>query len=85
MLFDQLEKAQQKIEELNKEQESLIDIFAEERDRRENEETNLKKKLQDANSTIQELRDKIRQLEKMQSSVSNQNVEYLSTIRKRER
>ena len=46
MLFDQLEKAQQKIEELNKEQESLIDIFAEERDRRENEEINLKKKLQ---------------------------------------
>uniref|UniRef100_A0A2N9HVP4 Uncharacterized protein n=1 Tax=Fagus sylvatica TaxID=28930 RepID=A0A2N9HVP4_FAGSY len=84
-LETQLDKAQQKIEELNKEQESLIDIFAEERDRRENEETNLKKKLQDANSTIQELRDKIRQLEKMQSSVSNQNVEYLSTIRKRER
>jgi hypothetical protein len=46
MLFDQLEVAQEKIEELNREQESLIDIFAEERDRRENEEKVLKKKLQ---------------------------------------
>lgn len=46
MLFDQLQVAQEKIEELNREQESLIDIFAEERDRRENEEKVLKKKLQ---------------------------------------
>lgn len=46
MLFDQLQVAQEKIEELNREQESLIDIFAEERDRRENEEKILKKKLQ---------------------------------------
>lgn len=46
MLFDQLQVAQEKIEELNREQESLIDIFAEERDRRENVEKNLKKKLQ---------------------------------------
>lgn len=46
MLFDQLQTAQEKIEELNREQESLIDIFAEERDRRDNEEKNLKKKLQ---------------------------------------
>lgn len=91
MLFDQLQVAQEKIEELNREQESLIDIFAEERDRRENEEKILKKKLQvdapppfccfflfllvgllmilfplqDANNIVQELRDRIRQLEKM--------------------
>lgn len=41
----QLQVAQQTIEELNKEQESLIDIFAEERDRREREEENLRKKI----------------------------------------
>jgi len=46
MLFDQLLVAQQKIDDLTKEQESLIDIFAEERDRRENEELKLKKRLQ---------------------------------------
>ncbi|XP_059443373.1 protein MICRORCHIDIA 7-like [Corylus avellana] len=64
-LATQLQVAQEKIEELNREQESLIDIFAEERDRRENEEKFLKKKLQDANNIIQELRGRIRQLEKM--------------------
>lgn len=64
-LETQLQVAQEKIEELNREQESLIDIFAEERDRRENEEKILKKKLQDANNIVQELRDRIRQLEKM--------------------
>lgn len=42
----QLKAAELKIEELNKEQESLIDIFSEERDRRETEEKNLRKKLQ---------------------------------------
>lgn len=42
----QLKAAELKIEELNKEQESLIDIFSEERDRRETEERNLRKKLQ---------------------------------------
>lgn len=41
----QLKEAQQKIEELNKEQESLIDIFSEERDRRDKEEEKLRKKL----------------------------------------
>ncbi|KAK4569130.1 hypothetical protein RGQ29_004505 [Quercus rubra] len=66
----QLLVAQQKIDDLTKEQESLIDIFAEERDRRENEELKLKRRLQDANSTIEVLRDKIRQLEKMHSSIS---------------
>ncbi|XP_023004868.1 protein MICRORCHIDIA 7-like isoform X1 [Cucurbita maxima] len=60
----QLKAAELKIEELNKEQESLIDIFSEERDRRETEERNLRKKLQEASNTIQELLDKIRILEK---------------------
>ncbi|CAK9330319.1 unnamed protein product [Citrullus colocynthis] len=60
----QLKAAELKIEELNKEQESLIDIFSEERDRRETEERNLRKKLQEASNTIQELLDKIKILEK---------------------
>ncbi|KAK0590553.1 hypothetical protein LWI29_028735 [Acer saccharum] len=64
----QLQEAQHKIEELNKEQESLIDIFSEERDRREREEENLRKKIKDASNTIQGLVDKIKLLEKMRSS-----------------
>ncbi|XP_008464402.1 protein MICRORCHIDIA 7 [Cucumis melo] len=63
-LESQLKAAELKIEELNKEQESLIDIFSEERDRRETEERNLRKKLQEASNTIQELLDKIKILEK---------------------
>ncbi|XP_037491189.1 protein MICRORCHIDIA 7 isoform X1 [Jatropha curcas] len=62
-----LQEAQQKIEELNKEQESLIDIFSEERDRCDKEEEILRKKLKDASNTIQELLDKVRLLEKMKS------------------
>lgn len=63
----QLQVAQQTIEELNKEQESLIDIFAEERDRREREEENLRKKIKDASDTIQDLLDKIKLLERMKT------------------
>jgi hypothetical protein len=44
-LLLQLKEAQRKLEELNKEQESLIDIFSEERVRRDQEEENLRKKL----------------------------------------
>lgn len=58
-LDTQLEKANERMEQLNKEYESLIDIFAEERERRDNEENNLKKKLREASNTIQELRDKL--------------------------
>ncbi|XP_048330184.2 protein MICRORCHIDIA 7 [Ziziphus jujuba] len=64
-LETQLQKAEEKIDELNKEQESLIDIFSEERERRDNEEKNLRRKLQEASNTIQELLDKVRLLEKM--------------------
>lgn len=44
--FNQLGAAKEKVDELNKEQESLIDIFSEERERRDNEERKLRKKLQ---------------------------------------
>ncbi|KAJ1411869.1 hypothetical protein SESBI_20928 [Sesbania bispinosa] len=67
-LETQLHAAEQKIEDLNKEQETIIDVFSEERDRRDAEEKNLRKKLQDASNTIQELLDKVRLLERKSSS-----------------
>ncbi|CAN6472484.1 unnamed protein product [Victoria cruziana] len=51
----QLEEYKRKLEAASKEQESLIDIFAEEQNRRDKEEETLKKKLKDAHTTIQEL------------------------------
>ncbi|XP_010250612.1 PREDICTED: protein MICRORCHIDIA 7 isoform X2 [Nelumbo nucifera] len=69
-LEDRLNEAEQRIEEMNKEQEALIDIFSEERNRRDSEEENLRKKLKDASNTIQELLDKVRLLEKMRSPKS---------------
>lgn len=41
----QLREAERKVEESSKEQEALIDIFSEERTRRDREEENLRKKL----------------------------------------
>ncbi|XP_021286703.1 protein MICRORCHIDIA 7-like [Herrania umbratica] len=64
----ELKGAQEKIEQLNFEQESLINIFSEERDRRDKEEENLRKKLKDASNTIQELIDKVKLLEMRKSS-----------------
>jgi hypothetical protein len=45
-LFYQLREAEQKIEDMNREQESIIDVFSEGRDRRNAEEKNLRMKLQ---------------------------------------
>ncbi|XP_024976777.1 protein MICRORCHIDIA 7-like [Cynara cardunculus var. scolymus] len=59
----QLEEAKEKSEILNKEQESIIDIFAEERDRRDIEEEALRKKLKEATATIQNLVERVKQLE----------------------
>ncbi|CAI9773835.1 unnamed protein product [Fraxinus pennsylvanica] len=53
-----LHEANRKIQELVKEQDSFIDIFSEERERRNTEEENLRKKLKEASNTIQELLDK---------------------------
>ncbi|XP_028766148.1 protein MICRORCHIDIA 7 [Neltuma alba] len=64
----QLRAAEKTIEELNKEQETIIDVFTEERDRRDAEEKKLRKKLQEASDTIEELRDKVRLQEKRLSS-----------------
>ncbi|XP_077227402.1 protein MICRORCHIDIA 7-like [Tasmannia lanceolata] len=49
---------ERKLEDANKEQEALIDIFSEERNRRDKEEENLRKKLKEASATIQELLEK---------------------------
>ncbi|PIA50983.1 hypothetical protein AQUCO_01100064v1, partial [Aquilegia coerulea] len=64
-LEEKLKASEAKIEEMNKEQEALIDIFSEERNRRDSEEENLRKKLKDASNTIQQLLDRVRQLEKL--------------------
>lgn len=64
-LETQLKELEQRNEEMNKEQEALIDIFSEERSRRDGEEDNLRKKLKDASNTIQQLLDKVRELEKL--------------------
>lgn len=51
-LLEQLEAAQKSLEEANKEQEALIDIFSEERSRRDKEEENLRKKLKVRNLNL---------------------------------
>ncbi|KAG8063900.1 hypothetical protein GUJ93_ZPchr0004g39657 [Zizania palustris] len=58
-LTERLEDAQRQLETSNKEQEALIDIFSEERSRRDLEEEDLRKKLKEASSTIQDLREQL--------------------------
>ncbi|XP_062183647.1 protein MICRORCHIDIA 7-like [Phragmites australis] len=54
-LTERVEDLQRQLESANKEQEALMDIFSEERNRRDQEEDNLRKKLKDASSTMQDL------------------------------
>ncbi|CAN1796978.1 Protein MICRORCHIDIA 4 [Linum perenne] len=68
VLKTKLDQAEQKVEDLNKEQESLIEIFSEEKERRDKEEDNMRKKLKEASNTIQELLDQVKLLEKMKST-----------------
>uniref|UniRef100_A0A0E0JZQ4 Morc S5 domain-containing protein n=1 Tax=Oryza punctata TaxID=4537 RepID=A0A0E0JZQ4_ORYPU len=56
-LIERLENVQNQLEAANKEQEALIDIFTEERTRRDKEVENLRMKLKEASSTIQNLAD----------------------------
>ncbi|KAA8517301.1 hypothetical protein F0562_017594 [Nyssa sinensis] len=58
-----LQEAQKKIEDLDREQETFINIFSEERYRRDIEEESLRKRLKDASNTIQELIEKVKLLE----------------------
>ncbi|XP_068665164.1 protein MICRORCHIDIA 7-like [Aristolochia californica] len=55
-----INELEQKLEEASKEQEALIDIFSEERIRRDKEEESLRKKLKDASAAIQDLLEKVR-------------------------
>ncbi|KAI7750993.1 hypothetical protein M8C21_004196 [Ambrosia artemisiifolia] len=59
-------KAQETIEKLDQEQANLIDIFTEERQRRDEMEETLRKKWQEAKNTIEELRRQIEGAEKQQ-------------------
>ncbi|XP_010448496.1 PREDICTED: protein MICRORCHIDIA 7-like [Camelina sativa] len=59
----EVQLARQKIEEMNKEQANLIQIFSEERDRRDGEEEVLRNKLEEASNTIDDLLNKIKKLE----------------------
>ncbi|KAI3435265.1 Morc6_S5 domain-containing protein [Psidium guajava] len=63
----QLQEAQEKIDQMNREQETLIDIFQQEKELREAAERNLRKKLKDASTTIQNLLDKVTLLENVES------------------
>ncbi|XP_020253957.1 protein MICRORCHIDIA 4-like, partial [Asparagus officinalis] len=66
LLTEQFEAAKKKLDEATKEQEALVDVFAEERIRRDKEEETLRNKLRDASITIQDL------LEKLSSSRNKQ-------------
>ncbi|XP_051208151.1 protein MICRORCHIDIA 4 [Lolium perenne] len=65
-LTERVEDLERQLETANKEQEALIDIFSEERSRRDEEEENLKEKLKEASSTIQELLEKLNAAKKGQ-------------------
>ncbi|KAF8054624.1 hypothetical protein N665_1322s0008 [Sinapis alba] len=67
-LEDEVNLAREKIEEMSKEQENLIEIFTEERDRRDGEEESLRRKLEEASNTIEELLNKVRKLEESKGS-----------------
>lgn len=58
-LVDQLEEKEMMLVEANKEQEALIDIFSEERNRRDEEEANLRKRLKEAQDEIHDLLGKL--------------------------
>ncbi|XP_017258486.1 protein MICRORCHIDIA 7 [Daucus carota subsp. sativus] len=64
LLESELEASTMKIQDMNKEQDSLIDVFSEERARRDIEEENLRKKLKEASNTIRELLEQVRLLER---------------------
>lgn len=73
-LEKKLEEADKKLQELDKEQEALISIFQEERERRDQEEENMRAKLRDASKTIGELIEKVRHLESIK--ISSCKIEY---------
>ncbi|MCL7029337.1 hypothetical protein MKW94_021927 [Papaver nudicaule] len=65
----QLKEANDKFESLKKEQNTFLDIFAEERIERDAKEDNLNKKIKDASNTIYELKVKVLNLERKKRSL----------------
>uniref|UniRef100_A0ACD5UPJ8 Uncharacterized protein n=1 Tax=Avena sativa TaxID=4498 RepID=A0ACD5UPJ8_AVESA len=65
-LTERLEDLERQLETATKEQDALIDIFSEERSRRDEEEENLREKLKEQSSTIQELLEKLNAAKKGQ-------------------
>ncbi|CAN6238110.1 unnamed protein product [Urochloa humidicola] len=58
-LIKRLEEMEKQLDTANKEQEAMIELFAEERNHRDEEEGNLKRKLRDASNTIQDLMEQL--------------------------
>ncbi|CAO2038394.1 unnamed protein product [Urochloa humidicola] len=58
-LIERVEDMEKQLDTANKEQEAMIELFAEERSRRDEEEANLKRKLRDASNTIQGLMEQL--------------------------
>ncbi|KAF8743545.1 hypothetical protein HU200_013553 [Digitaria exilis] len=58
-LIERLEDVEKQLDTTNKEQEAIIELFAEERQRRDQEVENLKNKLREASSTIQDLMEQL--------------------------
>ncbi|XP_075659977.1 protein MICRORCHIDIA 7-like [Castanea sativa] len=63
ILAIQLQEKEQKLEDMDKEQEILIDIISKERDQKIVEENKWREKLRDASNTIELLIEKVKQLE----------------------
>nr|POE44924.1 protein microrchidia 4 [Quercus suber] len=63
ILAIQLQEKEQKLEDMDKEQEILIDMISKERDQKIVEENKLREKLRDASNTIELLIEKVKQLE----------------------
>ncbi|CAN6272646.1 unnamed protein product [Urochloa humidicola] len=58
-LIERVEDLEKQLDTANKEQEAMIELFAEERNRRDEEEANLNRKLRDASNTIQNLMEQL--------------------------
>ncbi|KAK4747322.1 hypothetical protein SAY87_026359 [Trapa incisa] len=69
LLERQLQESQQKIKQMTKEQETVIQVLVEEREQWESQERNMRKKLTDASKTMEELLNKVRLLENMKSPI----------------
>ncbi|XP_051116073.1 protein MICRORCHIDIA 7 isoform X2 [Andrographis paniculata] len=63
LLQTQLEEANRKVEQLDREEEMFVSSFAEERRRRDENEATIRKKLQEASETIEALLEKVKKMD----------------------